>query len=76
MVVLWSWGYSRLTVSVKRTRKVFILLAIVWIGYGIAMEFVQLWCVKNRSFDVGDIIADTLGCGAGYLFSTGRYIKK
>ena len=52
------------------------LFAILWLVYGIAMEFVQQNFIPNRSFDVGDIIADGVGCVIGFLFSRKRYIKK
>ena len=37
--------------------------------YGIAMEFVQKYFVPFRSFDLGDIIADGVGCLAGFFYS-------
>lgn len=46
-----------------------------WI-YGIAMEFVQKYCVPNRSFDITDIIADGVGCFAAYLFLKRRNRSK
>lgn len=36
------------------------------IFFGIAMEFVQLFFVPNRSFDGWDILFDSLGAGLGY----------
>jgi len=48
----------------------------IWLSYGVMMEFVQLYFVKNRSFDTGDIIADAVGCVIGLIYSWGRYIKK
>jgi VanZ family protein len=43
---------------------------LVWLAitaYGTAMEYVQLYLVANRSFDVIDIIADSFGALLGYL---------
>jgi hypothetical protein len=40
------------------------------------MEFVQKFFIKNRSFDLGDVIADAVGCGMGLIYSLKRYIKK
>jgi VanZ family protein len=39
------------------------------------MEFIQKYFIPNRSFDVGDIIADGIGCIIGGIVA-GRYIKK
>jgi VanZ family protein len=35
--------------------------------YGITLEFVQKWWIPNRSFEIKDILADSLGCGLAYL---------
>ena len=40
------------------------------------MEFIQKFFIPNRSFDLGDIIADGVGCVVGVFVSTTRYIKK
>jgi VanZ family protein len=40
------------------------------------MEFVQKYFVSNRSFDIGDILADGVGSFLGSAFSIRKYIKK
>ncbi len=40
------------------------------------MEFIQKYFIPNRSFDIGDIIADGIGSAAGLLISLRMYIKK
>jgi VanZ family protein len=40
------------------------------------MEFVQKYCVVNRSFDIGDIIADSIGAILGFGCSYKTYLKK
>lgn len=37
--------------------------------YGVLMEFVQLWLVSGRGFEVYDILADAAGCVIGYFIS-------
>lgn len=76
MVVLWCWSVHELLDKRKKLSYFFILIAIAFTAYGIAMEFVQQNFVKNRSFDTGDIIADAVGCIAGLVFSKWRYIPK
>jgi len=76
MVLLWCWSAFELLGRHKKLLKLFVLIAIVFIAYGIAMEFVQRNFVRNRSFDMGDIIADAIGCVVGLMFSRWRYIQK
>jgi len=76
MVVLWCWGLLKLNFDTRGMKKNFILISVVWLLYGIGMEFIQKHFVISRSFDTGDIIADGAGCLAGLIFSLSRYIKK
>jgi VanZ family protein len=77
MVVLWCLAWKSLKpTAVGSLKKAFIIIAIASLTYGTAMEFVQLYLIAFRSFDFGDIVADAVGCTAGWLFSTRRYIKK
>jgi VanZ family protein len=46
--------------------------AVGFIGLGTALEFAQLW-VNTRSFDLGDIVANTLGVLAAWLLLRGRW---
>ena len=76
MVFLWCWGTLKNQNEPLKLKKVFLALTIIWLSYGIIMEFVQLYFVKNRSFDTGDIMADAVGCVIGLIYSWSRYIKK
>ena len=75
MVFLWCWAMLRIELDKTKLKKKFILIAIVWLAYGIGMEFVQKYFVINRSFDIGDILADGIGCAIGLIYSMSRYIK-
>ncbi len=74
MVFLWCWAFIK--INKKDLKNIFLTIAIIFLFYGIAMEFVQKYFIANRSFDVGDIIADAIGCVAGYFYCVRRYIKK
>jgi VanZ family protein len=73
MVFLWCWAMLRMNFDIAKLKKSFFAIAISWFAYGIAMEFVQKYFIPNRSFDMGDIIADGVGCVVGLLYSWRRY---
>ncbi|MGZ8557116.1 MAG: VanZ family protein, partial [Chitinophagaceae bacterium] len=69
-------GISKKEKFSKNLRQHFLLIGLLCIIYGIAMEFVQKYLVPNRSFDIGDVIADGAGVATGLLYSIKCYIKK
>ncbi len=60
---LLSYSFCRTT-----NRKWFWLVAFICSCYGTAMEFVQENWIPNRSFDVFDIAADTVGSFIAIVF--------
>lgn len=50
----------------NRSTAFYAIVVLVTIAYGVAMEFVQRDFVANRSFDVVDIIADSVGAMLGF----------
>jgi VanZ family protein len=68
LVVLWLW-------ALMPDRKAALWLILAAIAYGIVVEFVQDRFVPNRSFDLGDWAADSVGSLIGLWFWS-RYIKK
>jgi len=75
MSVLWCRAILQKHYEKKRLKNIFWGLGIIWLSYGIGMEFVQKYYIPNRSFDMGDIIADAAGCTIGVVYSIRRYIK-
>lgn len=75
MVILWSRASLRFKKSNAELIKVFTVFCIAWFAYGIGMEFVQKYLVPFRSFDIGDIIADGVGCLLGLFYSIRTFIK-
>jgi len=78
LVILWCLAIHSLRKgnSNKYLVRVFWITAIIFVGYGIIMEFIQKNFIPYRSFDLGDILADAVGCFSGLIFSIKRYIKK
>jgi len=74
MVFLCCWAVMKMGKS--NLKKLFLIVTILSLAYGIGMEFVQKYFISNRSFDGVDIVADAVGCTIGFLYSWRRYIKK
>ncbi|HUM98322.1 MAG TPA: VanZ family protein [Chitinophagaceae bacterium] len=76
-ILTWLWCYAFYkNISTAKLLSYFVFTTLFCIFYGTAMEFVQKYCVANRSFDVGDIIADSVGAITGFGFSYIKYLKK
>ena len=66
IVLLWSGYYSK-NAAFQREILISGTITILSIGLGIAMEYIQFNLIPNRSFDVGDIVANAAGSIAVYL---------
>ncbi|MGZ5220061.1 MAG: VanZ family protein [Chitinophagaceae bacterium] len=75
MAVLLCWGVYKEKKS-RKLKQDFIRMGVICLIYGITMEFVQRFLIPNRSFDIGDIIADGAGAAGGVVYSVKAYIKK
>ncbi len=69
LIFLWSWFLEAGKFSI------FIATIAAAILYGLVVELVQHYFILNRSFDLGDLVADTVGALLG-LFGWKRFIKK
>ncbi len=76
MVIFWCRAFTDKKTLNKSLKKTFIAIMIMSITYGIIMEIIQHYFIPFRSFEAGDILADSTGSLVGYLFSFRRYIKK
>lgn len=67
-VLLWSWHYVT-GASLPVARRVIVANVLFTIALGVALEYVQGsgW-VSNRTFDVYDIVADSIGAVAAGLW--------
>jgi len=59
-----------------KRRKDLVMLLLATICYGFLVEIIQGTLVANRSYDLGDLTADTCGSILGITFWLWRYIKK
>lgn len=75
LVFLWCNAFVKKYPFSKRL-KIIWGMAVLWLAYGVVMEFVQKYFIPLRTFDIGDIIADGTGSVVGALYSIKRYVKK
>lgn len=75
MAFLGCWAMLKRYTDVEKLRTAFVWIGSACLFYGIGMEFVQRFFIINRSFDNGDIVADTIGCTVGVLYSMKKYTK-
>ncbi len=54
----------------------FLLITVSGIFYGTFMEFVQKYWIPNRSFEILDIAADSLGCLLAYFYSLKKFLRE
>lgn len=76
LVVSWCRYYSFRNSQSVALKKSFLTITILSVVYGITMEMIQEYFIPNRSFEIPDIIADTIGAMAGYFISVRNYLKK
>jgi VanZ family protein len=69
LVSIWSLPFiHRISDRRKRIRK-YVYIAIALLLYGGLMEFIQWRFIPFRGFEVGDLVADAVGCGLGIWFT-------
>jgi VanZ family protein len=76
MTAAWCRGWLTKESDPAKLKRAFMYIAAASAAYGIAMEFVQLFWIPNRAFELKDILADTLGSLIGLSLSSRWYIKK
>jgi VanZ family protein len=68
LLFLWNWAFR------LNKRGDFYLILLLAILYGFLIEVVQHYLIINRSFDLGDLVADTIGSLVG-LWTWSLYKK-
>jgi VanZ family protein len=72
LISSWSWALNFKDLSAYGT------LIIIALIYGLSIEIIQDRFIPNRSFDLGDLLADFIGCLVGVWLRMRiikRYIK-
>jgi len=69
LVLLWSLPMLHKIKVQSRLHKALIWIAVVFIFYGVIIEFVQGRFIPHRTFGVDDMVADAIGCGLGFFLT-------
>ena len=65
LVFLWILPPLSRVTDKQKINRMYLWIAVAFVAYGIAIEFIQLNFVPHRSFDFFDIVANTIGCAFG-----------
>ena len=67
IVLFWGLHYSQIY-SGNKIRKLFVWITLSSIALGITLEIIQHYFIPNRSFEIVDIIADSVGSLLGVFY--------
>jgi hypothetical protein len=68
LVTLWCLPFIPKERGEQTTMDIFKRVTVIFICYGVAIEFVQGQFIAFRTFGIDDMIADAIGCGLGFIF--------
>lgn len=70
-VLFWGWHFEIIYRENNRLKWIFLGDMVIIILLGVLLEYIQLYFVPNRSFDINDIVADSVG-----VFVAGLWLMK
>ena len=70
---LFNRAYSKIILNRSTLKKYFLAVTLAGIAYGTTMEFVQKYWIPNRSFELLDILADSIGCLLALLYCRRKF---
>lgn len=76
LVTLWCWAFWMKKNDPEEMKTWYTRVALSAFIYGVAIEIIQKYFIPNRSFDIGDVVADGIGVILGYFFSKRWILKK
>jgi len=74
LVILFSWPFNKSGIPIKKKKKYFIIIALLFCIWGYCSELIQKYWAIGRDYEVLDWVADSLGAIAGYVFSRKKFI--
>lgn len=74
LCLLFSFPLKKRFASIAKIKQWFFIICLLGISYGIAIEFIQKNWIPNRSFELLDIVADSVGCLLALLISYRKFL--
>ncbi len=76
LTALWSLPFIHRIQDIPKLKSRFVLIAVVFVIYGVIIEFIQGNFIIHRTFGLDDMVANTIGCGVGFIFSNWQLKKQ
>ncbi len=73
---LFNRAFSKIILAQSNLKKHFLAVTLAGIAYGTIMEFVQKYWIPNRSFELLDILADSIGCLLAWAYCRRKFLSK
>ncbi len=70
-----GFPFRRSTITQTKRKLWFVIILIVGVLYGTAIEFIQRDYIPNRSFDLLDILSDSIGCLVAFVCSLKYFLS-
>lgn len=67
LTYLFSIPYLKSGISLRKKKKSFLIISILFIAWGLGVEFIQKYFAYHRSFDLLDWAADTIGVTIAFV---------
>lgn len=67
LTYLFSLPYLNSGFSIKKKQNSFIIVSIIFIAWGLGVEYIQKYFAYHRSFDLFDWLADSIGVMVAFL---------
>jgi len=70
---LFNRAFNKIILTRSTLKKYLLAVTLAGIAYGTIMEFVQKYWIPDRSFELLDILADSIGCLLALLYCRRKF---
>ncbi|MDI9364523.1 MAG: VanZ family protein [Flavobacterium sp.] len=76
LVIGFTYPFKKSILNNFKRKKCFLYITLLGILYGVIIEIIQKYFIINRSFDLFDILSDSIGSCIGYLIASYWFGKR